>query len=361
MKALTGFFTLSLLASLLQYLFQVQLARALGQQAFTTFTAVWAQFGMLLVLAGVLQIWASLQRLSPERFRALWRLSNGVAIVFFALSLRASPPWLAPLASVLAAASLGLMLGYHLSHGRHSIMALAGVLGGCVKIGGLVFISANLPTYLWPLITISYLLPQVLHVFATSARAEPETGLGLKSAVCLALAVHFFPQADGLWAGNNREWLSTVAPLTLVTKAVFYFQLIFAQWWLPTQGADFQVRAGVVRGMAATAGLLTAGITLLGPQVLGVFLGWQNMPSPGLFFVASLQACLLALCFQSVQLSLLRKQTRLAWGQVSSLAIGWACIGELTTAPAQYYLLMSALLGVILGTWTRLRPGELTA
>lgn len=360
MKTLAAFFSLSLLASLLQYLFQVQLARSLGQEAFAAFTGEWARFSLLLVIGGILQIWSSLRRLTPTRFKTWWLIANMIVLTVFILSLLLNHLWLSQFAAILAAGSLGLLLGHHLGHGHHYTVALASVLNGCLKLGGLFLIP--LPTHLlWPLITVSYLVPQVIHCFATETDAAPEAGHAFTAAICLALAVHLFPQMDGLWAGYSSEFLSVIAPLTLVTKAVFYFQIIFAQWWLPSQGKGFSFQLKPILAITLTLlGMLLA-ITFIGPQILSTFLGWQTTAGRELFFLVALQAGILGLCYQAMQLSLLRQQLTVAWALVSCLTLSWLVVAYIATTPTHYYAILVGVQMLFLAAWSRIESRRVVA
>jgi hypothetical protein len=198
------------------------------------------------------------------------------------------------------------------------------------------------------ILSASFLLTHIIYSFIHESeelnKREFKNTSPILASLILSLSNHFFPISDLLWANFFRapHILNIMAPVSLLTRAVFFFQLIIAQWWLPrfikkkwnqTPLIIVLILIGVITGSYFTS--------LIFEFFLNDFLNWKELPSKTSFFLGCLNAVFMALNFQVLQLTLLNNLVKKAAGLLLLVLIIWSLLGFISARAEIYFFIMA--------------------
>ena len=346
MNSLGGFLGISVLTSICHYVFQVLVAKYLGKDEFSLFSVRWAELNMILLLG----TWAHYRfalKESRDRVFRMW-IKTGYVISFFFIALYYFNLDTKSLILALISISIvhAIISGKILFRGDFKMLGGFNLLPAFLKVLILIILHSSLINShsIFLMLFFSIFVSHLVFFFRTPKQEENikkgHLDSGFQSSFILAFATSFFPLADILWAEwfGDQSVIKVIAPLSLVVRTVFFFQLIIAQWWLPKIGTyDLRkptMRAGMIFSMIAIASLFfSAGLQFLYEFILG----WTDLPSFKLFYLASLGSGFMAIHYQHLQMLVVRGYKNEGWFLLLTVSLGWLILG-LLKINIEYYL-----------------------
>jgi len=352
MNTLGGFLGISVLTSICHYFFQILVAKYLGQVEFSVFSVRWAELNMILLLGTWAHYRFALKESRDQVFRKWIKTGyvfSSLFIAFYFFSLDTKSLILAVISISIVHA---IISGKILFMGDFKMLGGFNLLPAVLKVLILIIMHDSLKDshsiflILFFSILTSHLVFLLRPATQVNNKKDQLSDSGFQSSFILAFATSFFPLADLLWAEYFRDQsiINIIAPLSLVVRTVFFFQLIIAQWWLPKITTQNQakplMRLGMIFFMIAFASLFfSAGLQL----IFKLMLGWTDIPSFDLFYLTSLGSGFMAIHYQSLQLLVVRGFKNEAWCLLLVVFLSWIILG-ITMLNTQHYLL---IIGVV--------------
>jgi hypothetical protein len=366
MPGLSRHLLLSALTSLLSYAFLMVIANALGPAEYGSFSEAWSLLGFLLVFATIAGYRATIRLDLVGRVRAeagLYLLVSGACV---AASLLTGHGFLFLPAVVASSAAQCVLAGRMLGQLRY---ASAGLLNLACPLFKIAFFlcaptawSVELRIYGALLVATGLSALAGFWLTRKDPLAAPAQG-SAGPAVTLATASHILPNADMLWLSvfGNSQASITIAPVALITRGLFFLQLIFAQWWLPRRhihGRRLPLRKLFIGSILVVA-ISLAGVVIF-RSMLVQLLGWEA-PDLGLALWASAAAAFAAIFYQNLQLAALATRNLLLLMPLFLILAGALLAGFLGCPPLSVHALALALYGCATALTVLLARGRASA
>ena len=238
LKSLSWFFAASVTTSVLNYLFHVVVARRLGAEAFAQFSVVWSYLSLYFIGGGFVLYFATLNSLTRKQKRILMIGLQVVALLAFALD------WVS-IALVVENLMFNFLVGFCLRRKDYAKVNSINLCTAVLRISILIVLPASLLSTPWILrgVFLSFIIVQgfyLLMIRGSASDDHADTAAGKVewlTPTTLALISGLIPQIDMVWTANfaGREALMRMSELALVSKGVFFLQMIFSQWMLPME------------------------------------------------------------------------------------------------------------------------------
>lgn len=346
-----GHVALSILSAGSNYLFQVILARFLGQESFTNFSVVWAEINFLMFLGTWSYYGAAIFPLSEKRFKQIIYLCHLFSLSFVLLFYFTGGNYLLFAAIILGSVAQSMLSGRLIGEGNYFYSGVLNLFVALIKII-LLFVFGELLKDHRVILGILYaafffthaifmsFFAQTLNAKVREISSLPHTLIG---ALILTFATHFFPSADVLWVSYFRtnEMMKEMAPLSLVTRGIFFAQIIWAQWWLPKVNDDKSYSPFFNKGILLfSVIILPFGCALAMRILLQFSLHWDYFPDLKLFYFSALSATFMALHFQRLQFVVLKMRSMQAFLMLALVVSSWSVIGIINSIELTHYFII---------------------
>lgn len=344
MKSFGIFFVCSALTSVFHYLFQILLAKQMGESGFTAFAGEYAQVNFWMLTSTWAYYWFAFNPRFDRVFKSIFTLAHAIAAASFLL-----PPRFHGLSVLAVSVAHSMLTGVYLGRGDFFSLGALGIGAAMFKLPLLLYFapSAPGPATVYLIIYGSFLLAQFFFIFfrPRPGSASPPITYGLWGTLLLSVATHSFSQGEVLWVDRFiPKSMGLAATLSLLGKGVFFAQLVLANWWLP-RWSDAQKVLGKLALPVLVGGALL--MSLVAGACLSIvfdwMLGWKELPSLGLYLLAALNATTLALTFQLLQLSVTRADFKSSLSLYLVPLAGWLSTGFIAPQLTNYYLVMAGL------------------
>jgi hypothetical protein len=143
-KVFFAFFASSIVASVLNYFFQVIVAYRIGAIEFANFMLSWSYFSLASIVGGYLQYWVSLNPLNPKNEKKFKKFLRFFSIFFLAIFVVTQLQLSLILAVVFEGACLALILGRAIGFGDFTTVNTLNLSTSLIKIILLSFLSERL-------------------------------------------------------------------------------------------------------------------------------------------------------------------------------------------------------------------------
>lgn len=349
LKSLLLFYILSIAAAGLNYLFQAVVAKLLGQVQYAQFMSEWSLVSTLMFFGSMASFWAALGNSQAKKIISLAGSSFVLSAIMLGLFHILELNWLLATSLVLASVAQSFILGKWLGGGRRFAFCILGLVTSVIKLI-LIFIFTNPDTNdFFQAMVASYFIATALVFFLTSNPLEDysnqKNSKGWLAAIYLAGGTHFLPNADVLWFRyfSTTEQLEFFSPLTLVTRAIFFFQIIFAQWWLSESVEKIKLNHRNFYMLLVLSIMFSAAIAVVIRLSILQFLGWSIVPGIEFFLLAGIYAAATGLFFQFLQLNVVNSIITKSTIMLIMMFVPWLLCGVLQVMPLNFLLTSASL------------------
>lgn len=363
MKILLYFFASSVGSAILNYLFQAMLALKLGPTEFSQFTLNWSYLGMASIIGGFFQYWASLNSVQTQTERKLIFFSYLIAAALFTCFLVFDNTFLFVLTLAVVNISLSLKIGRAIGNGDYEKTNTLNLTFSISKI--LIFFlffvffkSFNSMKALY-IVLAAFIFAEAVYSFLDyksvgSAQDLPKTTApNLVGPFLFSILLATLPQLDILWVNwfKNKDTLTLISELSFLSKGMFFFQVIAAQWVFSKQKKN----TGLIAEDVVKYGLIILGLLILAsilgsylmPVVIMKFLSWPIVPSRTECFGASISAGLMSLFYQACQVKIIAKKNYQILASVLLIALIYLASGFSDQSLENYFLIVSSMYLII--------------
>jgi len=294
----------SFAASGLNYLFLLLCAKKLGPDAFSLFNQKWANLSFFLFLGTLSHFIVCMNVFSYQKENKARNTLLVTGLMFIGLYYLTDLTLLFYLSILFVSISQSIMFGSLIKRGLTDQLGLIFLLSSLVKCSVFFFldITHEEPVFLALLVSSSLATLLGIFFFKTDESKSIEDGQVLVSsllgALILAVYTNFFPVHDVIW-GNlffSQARPEFISALSVVTRVVFFVQLIIVQWGFSDSTFTFEKKKIFYPSMFFVSVLLSFGSYLF----LESFLGWKGLPSIWFYLISSVSAGLMALHFSLI-------------------------------------------------------------
>ena len=354
MKSLLLFYVLSITAAGLNYLFQAAVAKLLGQTHYANFMSEWSLVSTFMFFGSLASFWAALGNSQVKKIITLSGVSFVLSAVMLALFHLSGQSLYLGSSLVLASVAQSFVLGKWLGGGRKYAFCALGLVTSVLKLI-LIFILTKPDTNdFFQAIVISYFVGTGLVVVFTKNPLEDfsiqKNSQGWLATIYLAGGTHFLPNADVLWFRyfSTPIQLEFFSPLTLVTRAIFFFQIIFAQWWLSESVEKIKLNHRAFYSLILVSIIFASIISLVVRWSILQFLGWPNVPDIEFFLLAGAYAAATGLFFQFLQLNVVNSLIARSTVMLVMMFVPWLLCGVIQVLPLNFLIMSASLYFVIM-------------
>jgi len=289
----------SVLAGLLNYLFQVVASRQLSAQDFADLNGWFANVSILFVMGGVLQ-YAAVFVPTPVR------VVRGVLVIACLMMGASLWYWISRssglgLEKAWMIVSMSIVMGW---------LSFASVLAAAMKLGMTWFplgTAQEVDRYALALFA-PFLLVLVVYAWRLWRARPVESHHVGRSAwiapICLSLATAVVPQLDLVLMHHTQSptVFAEFARVSLFYRVIYILAFVLAQWLLPRQVVHRSHR--LWRALPTLVGLsllLSTGLALASPWVVSGIFHWESTPDLWILWLACVHTSGLALLFFYIQ------------------------------------------------------------
>jgi len=354
LKSLLLFYVLSIMAAGLNYLFQAAVAKLLGQAQYANFMSEWSLVSTFMFFGSLASFWAALGNTQAKKIITFSGFSFVMSALMLALFHLSGQSLFLAFSLVLASVAQSFILGKWLGGGRKYAFCALGLVTSILKLI-LIFVLTKPETNdFFQAIVISYFVGTVLVFGFTKKPLEDfsiqKNSQGWLAAIYLAGGTHFLPNADVLWFRyfSTTDQLEFFSPLTLVTRAIFFFQIIFAQWWLSESVEKIKLNHRAFYLLMGLSIVFSSIIALVIRWSILQFLNWPNVPGIDFFLLAGAYAAATGLFFQFLQLNVVNSFISKATVMLVMMFVPWFVCGVIQVIPANFLFASASLYFVVM-------------
>ncbi len=352
MKSFFVFFVTSISTAFITYLFQVFLALKLGTKEFSNFTLYWSYFGLTSIFGSFAQYWSTLNDIDPARLRLYRILIHSFSFLLLIFSMYFEISSLLIISLAIENIALSFIIGRSIRENDFKSVNIFNISLSCLKILFLSilpihFLNTNGILYV---ILISFLLVEILffnfqskkHISTNSSVVDGKSW-SFSGPFLFSILACTLPQIDILWGNNFKsvDSLSIMSELSFITKALFFLQMIIAQWLFPRQIKEDQFSSvNLLKYLILYLILLIIGAFLFStflPLFITKLLSWKVVPTQSECFWAGINAGMMSLFFQVSQDNIIRKKIRTSYLSFGFLIASIAFAGFLKVSIVQYF------------------------
>lgn len=343
-----GFFVAgSLLAGLLNYLFQVLAARQLSPDQFAALNGWFADAAVLFLLGGLLQYAANFAPAPRARLRlAVIGFNIASLLLLWRWSAQSGLTFERGLLLVMGSCFLGWLTGQAQIRLAFGVMAVSGVLFALTKVAAAAWPGlSSAPIEVFALGLYAAYLPAIwfLSIYLWKASDPRTPGQPSWAApFVLSTAAAVIPQFDMVLMNHTQDAsvFQDFAHASLFYKGIYFVVFIVAQWLLPKQiHSKTRTPLKSVAVIALGALVASAGLTAVSPFVSQWVLRWPHRPELDLVFWSCLHMSLLTLLFLWIQETCARR--RPIWAALPLVILAAEAVLQLIfRLPAREYLIV---------------------
>lgn len=343
------FYVLSVAAAGLNYLFQAAVAKLLGQSQYAQFMSEWSLISTLMFFGSLASFWAALGNTQTKKIINLAGASFFLSAITLAVYRLGGPYWLLALSLVLASVAQSFILGKWLGGGRKYAFCVLGLVTSILKLLLVFLINQPDTKDFFQAIVISYFLGTILVICFTKKPLEDfsrhKNSQSWLAAIYLAGGTHFLPNADVLWFRYFARIadLEFFSPVTLVTRAIFFFQVIFAQWWLSESVEKINLGNKRFYLLISASIIFSAIIAMIIRWSILQFLNWPIVPDIEFFLLAGIYAAATGLYFQFLQFQVVNSKNVKATIMLVMMFVPWIVCGVLGLIPLNFLIATASL------------------
>ena len=364
MKKLFIFFASSVSSALLNYLFQVLLAYKIGPAEFSQFTLNWSYFGLASMLGGFFQYWASLNQISAKDEKSFRKIVHVLAIALIISSIFFNNIYFLILSIVVEGIAMAFIMGRAVSRGDFKTVNVINVSLSLIRVLLLlampsVFLNSKKIFYI--VLTSLLLVEIICNKFLFSPEQLIAIPLKKKTAdmwlgpLLFSFLICTLPQVDIIWVHwfKPLHTLNLISELSFITKGLFFFQLIVAQWLFPKQLLDSKsqklnlTKYQIIFFIVLIVGSLMGSYVL--PFVITRFLSWTTIPSRPECFWAGFNAGMMSLFYQFCQINIIRNKFNDIFLSLLALLVVFAITGLSDLSLVNYFIVSSATYLMMMG------------
>lgn len=325
------------------------MAKLLGQVQYAQFMSEWSLVSTLMFFGSMASFWAALGNSQAKKIISLAGSSFVLSAIMLALFHLLELNWLLATSLVLASVAQSFILGKWLGGGRRFAFCILGLVTSVIKLILIFIITTPDTNDFFQAIVFSYFIATAL-VFCLTRNplkdySNQKNSKGWLAAIYLAGGTHFLPNADILWFRyfSSTEQLEFFSPLTLVTRAIFFFQIIFAQWWLSESVEKIKLKHRDVYILLVLSIILSSAIAVIIRLSILQFLGWSIVPGNEFFLLAGIYAAATGLFFQFLQLNVVNSIISKSTIMLIMMFVPWLLCGILQVMPLNFLLVSASL------------------
>jgi hypothetical protein len=360
------FFVASLLAGVLNYLFQVVAARQLPAADFAALNGWFSNLSIFFFAGGLLQYAGNFWPPRKNHLRlaivglnlfaaaclAYWLFSPGVLTVdraIVVLGISTFFGWLQGQAQIRMAFGVLSAVNFFMALAKLTLTAAPIAEPSALDRYALALFASFLPG-LW-----------IASVFLWSAKdaGRPATKPAWSAPLVLSLATAIIPQFDMVLMSHTQsaESFSAFVHASLFSRAIYFLIFILAQWMLPRQilnpKTNFLSRFPLV---LLVAGCCSLGLTLVSTWISLHMMNWPEAPGRILVALSCMHMSLLTLVYLLIQEAAAKSRIPLAAAVLIVLGLEFALQFALQL-PSPIYLALAILSQTILliAAWRRQR------
>lgn len=364
MKKLFIFFASSVSSALFNYLFQVLIAYKIGPVEFSQFTLNWSYFGLVSMLGGFFQYWASLNQVSVKDEKILKIIVHSMSIFLLLFSFVFNNIFFLILSIVVEGIAMAFIMGRAISRGDFKTVNIINVSLSLIRVLLLfampaIFINSKKIFYIvltsFVLVEVIYdkflLLPEKTIVISLNKK-KVDMWLG---PLLFSFLICTLPQLDIIWVHwfKSLYTLNLISELSFITKGLFFFQLMVAQWLFSKQLANSNSRKlnfsryQVIFFIILIVGSLIGAYVL--PFVITRFLSWTTIPSHAECFWAGFNAGMMSLFYQFCQINIIRHKFNYILLSLLGLFVVLVMSGLFDLSLVNYFIVSSSTYLTMMG------------
>jgi hypothetical protein len=357
MKSFSVFFITSIGTAFLTYLFQVLLALKLGTSEFSNFTLYWSYFGLSSIVGSFAQYWSSLNCIAVAKENNYRKIIHLLSLLLLILSLVFHNIYLLVACLAIENISLSFIIGRCIRENDFKTVNIFNIVLSCLKVLLLFILPKHFLNTKGVLCTIliSFISIEIIRFIFQSKTLGMQKVLKGESIklnwsgpLLFSILACTIPQVDILWVNyfKSFEGLSIMAELSFITKALFFLQMIFAQWLFPKQinGNSFS-SLKLLKYLMIYFVLISTGAFFFShflPVFIVRFLSWKIIPSQHECFWAGINAGMMSLFFQISQDNIIRKKVTRSFLSFCFLIVLIVFAGVFKVSIVQYFQTSSA-------------------
>lgn len=364
MEKLLIFFVTSVSSALMNYFFQVLLAYKIGPVEFSQFTLNWSYLGLASVLGGFFQYWASLNKVSPKDEKKIKSVVHFAAVFLLFISVFLSSITFLILSIVVEGIAMAFIIGRAMRGGDFKTINIINISLAFLRVLFVFLIpSAFLNSIkIFYIVFTSFVLVEIIYYnfmyipeIDIAIPIKKRTGMNWSGPLLFSILISTLPQIDIIWVHwfKTPQSLNLISELSFITKGLFFFQLIIAQWLFPKQMLEPTSRKfNIAKYLIIFFVILLAG-SLIGsfllPFLLMRFLSWTIIPSHTECFYAGVNAGMMSLFYQFCQINIIRNKLNYIFFSLIGFLGVLSISGLFNLSLNNYYIVSSSTYLVIMG------------
>jgi hypothetical protein len=313
---------------------------------------------MASILGGFFQYWASLNSIHNNVEKKLIFISYIVSAFFLSSYFIFGNIILFVLGLAVINISLSLKVGHSIGRGDYESANALNLTFSATKILTLIlfltFFIFQKFTQAFYIVLFSFILAEIIYIFLKSSAPEAVNDQPFKiintnwvGPILFSILFCTLPQLDILWVSwfKNKETLTLISGLSFLSKGMFFFQVIAAQWVFSKQKKSSELieKNAMKYGLAIFILLFLASTvgSFLMPILISKFLAWPQVPTSLQCFMASISAGMMSLFYQACQLKLIAKKNYKVVVSLFVVLVIFLISGYVDISLIKYFIILS--------------------